>query len=373
MISFSSYIDVAVTLPVLGTYTYGVPPDLDGRACQGCRVLVSFGHRRVTGYILGIVDQRGHDEIKPVLDVMDDSPLFPREMIPFFRWIADYYLHPIGQVIKTALPTGLSTSEYTRITIADAGLAAQTDPDTPAPMRAILKQLQSGPMRRHLIKLSGHRQRPETVLKKMKSKGWITTHQQVITGRTRSKTERVVRLIQPGITPMTDPRKKVIAALADQGDLPLADLKQIISTAAAIVRGLVKAGAVAVYERPVYRDPFGDAVRPDQPPVLTGDQQAVLKEITSALGKGFRPFLLAGVTGSGKTEIYLTLARKVLRKGGQVLVLVPEIALISQTERRFRARFGDRGAVLHSSLSSGERYDQWRRIVDGKTPIVIGA
>ncbi len=378
MTSFSSYIDVAITLPVFDTYTYGVPPDLAGRISVGSRVLVSFGHRRVTGYILEVLDQSTPDEIKPVLDVLDDSPLFPGEMIPFFRWIADYYLHPIGQVVKTALPTGLSSYEYTQVKITDAGQTARVDPSTPVPMRTILDQLDAGPVRRQLIGKPvigqpGKQQTLETVLKKMKANGWIAFHRQMVSGKTRLKTERVVRLIQQAVTPMTDQRERILAALADQGDLPLTDLKKIVPTAAAIVRGLVQAGSLKVYERPVYRDPFGDAVRPDHPPTLTGDQQTVLKKVTGALGKGFNTFLLAGVTGSGKTEVYLTLAQEVLDKGGQVLVLVPEIALISQTERRFRARFGDRVAVLHSSLSSGERYDQWRRIVDAKAPIVIGA
>ncbi len=373
MTSFSVYIDVAVILPVFGDFTYGVPLDLSDRIFEGCRVLVPFGHRRVTGYVLKVLDQSDTDEVKPVLDVLDDSPLFPREMIPFFRWIADYYLYPIGQVIKTALPTGLSTYEYTQVAITDSGQAARLDPATPEPVRMMLNQLQAGPIRRHLLESPGKQQSPAAVLKKMKTNGWIAIQQQLVSGRTRSKTERVVRLIQTDVTPMTAPREKIIVALADQGDLPLSDLKQIVSTAAAIVRGLVKAGSVEVYERPVYRDPFGDAVRPDQPPTLTGDQQTVLNEVTGTLGKGFKTFLLAGVTGSGKTEVYLTLAQQVLQKGGQVLVLVPEIALISQAERRFRARFGDQVAVLHSSLSSGERFDQWRRIVDAKTPIVIGA
>jgi len=373
MTSFSSYIEVAISLPVSGTYTYGVPKELLGRVFEGCRVLVSFGNRRVTGYILAVLDHSDQAKTKPILDILDDSPLFPKEMIPFFRWTADYYLHPLGLVIKTALPTGLSSYEYTQVVITDAGKAALSDLEIPSLMRLILNRLQSGPCRRHLIEKLAKKRIPEKVFKKMQASGWIEFQRQVVSGRTRPKTERIVRLIQPKVKPMTEPREKIIVALADQGDLPLADLKKIVPTAATIVRGLVNAGALNIYERVVHRDPFSDTVLPDQPPTLTADQRAVLEKVIGVLKKGFASFLLAGVTGSGKTEVYLRLAKQVLETDGQVLVLVPEIALISLIERRFRARFGDRVAVLHSRLSSGERYDQWRRIVDNKAPIVIGA
>ena len=374
MTSFSAYIDVAIALPVPTTYTYGIPRERAGRVSVGCRVLVPFGPRRVTGYILAVVDYSGDDEIKPVLEILDDVPLFPETLIPVFRWMADYYIYPLGEVIKTALPGGLNLYEQTRVMLTASGKAALERPDTPAPMRSILERLKAGPChRRHLEQPHGQKRVSPALFKKMQAAGWISFQQEIVSGGTRSKTERVARLLTSDVTPMTAARKKIIAALADQGDLALADLKKIIPTAAAVVRGLARAGALEIYERTVYRDPFGEPVRPDHPPALTGDQQVVLKEVGGALGKGFKTFLLAGVTGSGKTEIYLSLARRVLEKGGQVLVLVPEIALISQVERRFRARFGEQVAVLHSSLSAGERFDQWRRIVAGQAPVVIGA
>jgi len=373
MSSFAAYIDVAVALPVHKTYTYGVPRDWLTRISEGRRVLVPFGRRRVTGYILAVLRQSTHDEVKAVLDVLDEKPLFPKVMIPFYQWMADYYLHPIGLVIKTALPAGLSLYEYTEIVITETGKEAFTRDATPPLMRAILNRLESRPCKRHLIERQVGERIPKMVLAKMKESGWIDFQRRLSPGQTRSKTERIVRLIQPEVKPITRPREKIIDALIQQGDQSLVELKKIVATAAAVVRGLVRTGAVTVYNRPVYRDPFGETVRPDRPPVLSSDQQIVFQKVTDVLGGGFQTFLLAGVTGSGKTEVYLTLARQVLKRDGQVLVLVPEIALISQVERRFRARFGDRVAVLHSSLSSGERYDQWQRIAENKTPIVIGA
>ena len=132
-------------------------------------------------------------------------------------------------------------------------------------------------------------------------------------------------------------------------------------------------GQVKVVSETVYRDPFGSAIVPDQPPQLTSEQQSALDTMGPMLGQGFQTYLLSGVTGSGKTEIYLHLARMALDRQLSVLVLVPEIALINQMERSFRARFGDLVAVLHSGLSNGERYDQWQRIIEGNATIVVGA
>lgn len=373
MTAYAAYIDVAVALPIHKTFTYGVPRKMRERVSPGHRVLVPFGRRRVTGYILAVCEPTTHGEIKAILDILDETPLYPHEMIPFFQWVAEYYLHPIGLVIKTALPAGLNLTEYTEIGITESGRAALKRSNTPQRLRSILQQLELKPCKQRQLETHVKESIPKDLLAGMRANGWIEFRRRLSSWRTRIKTERIVRLVEPKVKPITRPRKKIIDALDQLGDLPLAQLKKTVPTATAVVRGLVAAGAVTIYQRPVYRDPFGDRVRPDQPPRLTTDQQRVVKEVTRALGRGFKSYLLAGVTGSGKTEVYLSLAKQVVKARGQVLVLVPEIALISQVERRFRARFGDRVAVLHSSLAAGERFDQWRRIIKNTAPVVIGA
>jgi primosomal protein N' (replication factor Y) len=158
-----------------------------------------------------------------------------------------------------------------------------------------------------------------------------------------------------------------------QGETSVAALKLIFPSAASMIDALQADGFVTVFRKPVYRDPFGERIRADQPPTLTEEQQQVVSAVSGAVGKRFHCFLLAGVTGSGKTEVYMRIAAEALQRGFTALVLVPEIALIAQTERRFRARFGECVAVLHSGLSKGERYDQWQRILRRETGIVIGA
>ncbi len=133
------------------------------------------------------------------------------------------------------------------------------------------------------------------------------------------------------------------------------------------------AGYISVTQKRVYRDPFGDIIPLKSPLSLTPEQNNVVTEIIASLEKGFSTYLLAGVTGSGKTEVYMHLSAEVIKRGYSVIVLVPEIALISQMERRFRARFGESVAVLHSGLSQGERYDQWVKVLNKEVSVVVGA
>ncbi|MGC8873122.1 MAG: replication restart helicase PriA, partial [Chloroflexia bacterium] len=168
----------------------------------------------------------------------------------------------------------------------------------------------------------------------------------------------------------------LLEALLESRALPLGQIGRIVPGAAhSDVQALVAAGVCRLEERELYRDPFAGAVPlPEPPPVLTVQQGIVWREIYEALGKGgYQVFLLHGVAGSGKTELYLRALGRVLREGRQAIVLVPEIVLTTQFAHRFAARFPGRIAVQHSGLSVGERYDQWRRIRDGKVDVVIGA
>ncbi len=368
-------IEVAAALPVFGTYTYHLPEDLRPRAAVGHRVLIPFGNRRVTGYILGPAPLPKPATIKSVLDLLDDKPLFSEELIPFFRWIADYYLYPLGEVIRSALPSGLNLYEYNVLALNDEGCPL---PDTSllGPLeRDILECLRKGACR--LKDLQSHLDRPipGALLHAMVKCGWVMRRKSLRGGRTRPKKAKLVRRTAccPDGVRITPRREAILALLADHEEIPLKTLREKIPGAAAIVRTMAQRGMVDLVEKTVYRDPFGEPILPDQPPELTNEQQAALEVIATARRQGFTAVLLDGVTGSGKTEIYLRAAAETIARGRGVLVLVPEIALISQTERRFRARFGEQVAVLHSGLSTGERLDQWQRIGNREAPIVIGA
>ena len=369
------YVEVAVALPVYPTYTYCLPEEMRSKACAGHRVLVPFGNRRVTGYILGEARGAAPPGIKDVLDLLDRENLFPEEMIPFFRWIADYYLHPLGEVIRGALPSGLNLYEYNLLAINAQACDLPDENTLSALEREIIACLRKGACR--LKDLQNHLDRPVpgALLQAMEKCGWVVRRKALRGARTRPKKAVLVRSVSPlpaGVR-ITAQRQAILTLLESRGDLPLKIIRKEIPGAAPIVRTMARRGLVALEETTVYRDPFGDPILPDQPPKLTAEQAAALQQINADRRQGFGAILLDGVTGSGKTEIYLRAAADTIRQRRHVLVLVPEIALISQTERRFRARFGERVAVLHSGLSTGERLDQWLRISNQDAQIVIGA
>ncbi len=366
---------VAVALPVRETFSYSVPDHLANQICPGKRVLVPFGRRRITGFLIGEGPADKQQEVKHLLDILDDQPIFPASMIPFFEWIAGYYMHPLGQVIATALPVGLNLSDVAVLTITPSGRQAIVATDLTPLAGQVLPALNKQPADIRQLQQAVGQPVSWALIHQMQRRGWIQVDRRIRARQIRPKTARWVTLagVGPVNRPLSKPRQAIRQMLENEGDLSVSTLQARRSGAAALVRAMERDGQVGIYEKTVYRDPLGDPIEPDKPPTLTSEQTAVMQTLKPLLGQGFQSVLLAGVTGSGKTEIYLRLTQTALDKGIQVVVLVPEIALIAQTERRFRARFGQTVAVLHSGLSRGERYDQWCRIAGGQAPIAIGA
>jgi len=368
-------IEVALPVPVFNTFTYRVPKPLAESVEPGVRVIVPFGKQRLTGYVLGKDGRSPSARIMDIIEVIDPSPLFPASMVPFFRWMADYYLHPIGEVIAEALPSGINPSEKTELCCLEPGRTAFSTDAVSGTEREILEALCFGPMQKNALVRKLCRDIPDHTLRKMTKKGWISLEKKMVKGRTRMLTERYAvktgaAVPGPGLSA---PKRKIMDIINQKGIIPVSELKKTVKTASTHIRQMERAGLVKIIEKQVYRDPFGEPVAPDTPPELTAGQKKVVQKVSLAMKKGFCAFLLAGVTGSGKTEVYLKLAARALEENKGVLVLVPEIALISEVERRFRARFGQCVAVLHSGLSAGERHDQWLKIASGAAPIAIGA
>lgn len=373
----SIYIDVAVTVPSDTTYTYKVPEEMEALAVTGKRVLVPFAHRRVTGYILGSVSSpdTGKFRIKSVIDILDQAPLFHDSMIPFFKWISEYYMYPLGEVIQCALPGGINIHDTSVASLTGSGENALIDNSVSDKESAILSFLQEGPKSAASALRSQSVPIPAATLNSLQKKGFITLERQLKKATATQKTERFVRStgLDLPLTNLTRKRTELVTFLREAKELPVKTLKEHFPTAPTFFSFLKSSGHIELFEKPVFRDPFGDAVEPDTPPELTEEQQHTVTTVANAIGNGFSPFLLAGVTGSGKTEVYMQLVSEALNKGRTAIVLVPEIALISQTARRFRGRFGKNIAVIHSGLSKGEKYDQWRLIAEKKVSIVIGA
>ncbi len=377
-----TYIEVAVAAPLHHTLTYGVPDGVSESLPPGTRVQVpfgrpsaAFGQRSVMGYVLGPAEAPEGVAIKKVVDVLDEAPVFPAAMIAFFRWIADYYIHPLGEVIKSALPAGLGSRDHLALTITDAGRRALAAGDLPSAWRRVLAPLaEAGTLPLPSLARRTGAAVSTALVHRLASEGLLATRRRVRRGSGGPLQEQVVSLVKDDLPRdrYYAQRRAILDFLAQEGDVPVARLAAAVPRARGYLGYLEKNGFVRLGRRSVYRDPLGEAIRPDRPPRLTDEQAVAVDRVNRAAGAGFGAFLLNGVTGSGKTEVYLRLAADTLQRGRTVLVLVPEIALISQMERRFRARFGERVAVLHSGLTGGQRCDQWRRIARGETPIVVG-
>ncbi len=361
-------------LPLHQPYTYRLPERWWAEAAVGKRALIPFGNRRMTGYIVGGSRTVDSKATKAVLDLLDEEPLFTDEQLTLFRWVAHYYMAPLGEVIATALPAGLELRDAITICLTEAGRVALADGRASGRDGALLAALGKDGCRLTRLTKRPELSATESALKRLEACGWLTRRRR-FNQPVHYKTERVVApaMRLPSAAKVSPARRRILAVLSDAGQMPLKELKAHCPTAYNLVPKMAAAAQVQVTRRRVWRDPLGDAVEPDTPLRLTREQTAVVETVQERLGVGFDTFLLSGVTGSGKTEVYLQLAQKALDRGRTVLVLVPEIALITQTEHRFRARFGDRIAVLHSGLSKGERFDQWQRVQAGHAAVVIGA
>ena len=369
-----AFVEVAVALPVYATFIYEVPEYLSFLSVPGMRVWAPFGQRRITGYILCICENPDRNPVKYLLDILDETPLFPASQIPFFRWISDYYMHPLGEVIQSALPSGLVRKDITRFTLTESGQTALAESFLPPVQLKILGCLQDAPRSGNDISKAAGMTISRSLLLSMEKNGWIERIRHLQPETTRHKQERYVSpaVSEIGLDKLSRSQKRIMETILNYGMMSVKELNRRIPLASQKLSEMQASGWIQIQNKTLYRDPFGETVQPDIPPILTEEQQNVVSAVEQAIGKGYKPFLLKGITGSGKTEVYMRLAEIATRKGLCVLVLVPEIALISQIERSFRARFGDCVAVLHSGLTAGERFDQWERILKRQTPIAIG-
>ena len=378
------FVEVAVVLPVIGTYYYRVPPDLRREVAVGRQVLVPFGRRRLTGYVLRLEEQLPTTidaAIRDILQVSSEECYFSEAHLPFYRWLSNYYLAPLGEVIKSALPRGTSTSTRRAAFVREAGLRSVRQSTFTEEEAAVLSLLREHPglslaqIRRRLPK-----QRVDRVCRTLGRKNLIVWEDQQQEPQIKPRNLKVVRGLHHLETSSLSeeqlkPKEKEILTLLEEGPRLLRDLKGMVANGYYWVRKMADRGLVSVNLEEVYRDPVGPPLIEATPPhQLTGHQEQALGAITQALEKNcFASFLLHGITGSGKTEVYLAAAAEALRLGRQSLILVPEIALTAQIEGLFRQRFQSRVAILHSGLGSGERRDEWVRVRRAEVDVVVGA
>jgi primosomal protein N' (replication factor Y) len=373
------FVEVAVGLPVAKTFYYEIPSGLEEGLRLGSRVLVPFKGRKVTGYAIAfpadLTDYPKSDGPKPILDILDEKPLFDNRMLAFYRWISDYYLYPLGQAIRGGLPPGINLESQQLLSTTPKGRALlESDKLTQEELTILRTIADHGEM--PLGK--GTKQFSHWRMYSLRKAGLVQIKQGLKDVPVKPKQEKVVKYRGERQTEdghLSPKGKEMLAIIREIGEISHTALCGKFKGASRMVKKLEENGFIAVESRGIYRDPLSDLITgEDVRPGLTPKQVKALKTIVEGIDSlRFSPFLLYGITGSGKTEIYLRGIERVVEGGRQAIVLVPEISLTPQLIGQFLERFSGRVAMLHSGLSRGERYDEWRRIREGKVDIVIGA
>lgn len=372
------YCQVAVALPIFETFTYLVPDEIFEELKTGHRVLLPFGPRRITGYVISRADTCAFDSVKPILEIMDPEPAFDEVRFKLFKFISDYYLAPLGEVIKTALPAGINRASKTTWKITDQGLRALDEPGLPVAERGVLLCMDKGvsySAKQLAQKTTGAYQ---VILTRLEKKGCVEKIDALEKATTSARYVKVY-------TPVSDENVDAVLSRAPkQADVyrflqraceaDSSTVNAALPGAGSALDALTKRGLVTVRQEECYRGaPCDYQETASEKLVLNTHQQRALDDVSKSMDKGgYAPFLIHGVTGSGKTEVYIRLAQHALEMGKSALVLVPEISLTPQLVSRFARRFGSRIAVSHSGLSNVERYDQFRRMLRGEADLCIG-
>lgn len=385
------YAEVAVPIHVLTTFIYRLSPALEPIAQPGSRIVVPFGNKLVTGYIVALhMELRSgtslkDENIKDAREILDVAPLITPELLELTRWVSEYYLAPWGEVLKAALPPGVSPRLEQLLSITEAGRTelenskAGNDTSTRRRLLELVSDAGTIALASAADKLKG-----EEVIKIARAlgrEGLLDIEQQSGTDSVRAKYERHVRLSSASTVrdpdnavKLTDGQQRVIESLRNEESLRFADLLARAQVGPSPVMTLAKRKLIEIFEQQLRRDPLSNSpIAPVTDYVLTEDQKTVIAEIEQSLNdRTYAPFLLHGVTGSGKTEVYIRAMRLALKLGRSALMLVPEIALTPVFSRRLRTHFGEQVAIFHSSLAKGERFDEWTRVRNGTARIVIG-
>jgi primosomal protein N' (replication factor Y) len=384
------FAEIVFPLPVNQTFTYRVPADLRSVAEVGCRVIAPFGPRRLTGFILEFKNESHLKELKDVQDVLDLEPLFSAEIIELAKWISEYYLCSPGEALKSTIPSVfvVASKKYVAPLNADVEELAQSIAVSAPRQAQILRYLaKSGKISIDLLKKKIGAKSLISSINQLELKGWVRVDH--ILGRSKAKPKlgKFVRLIseslnENGLTHQIESLKisapkqaQCLIYLQEAGkEIRLNEVMRQTGITSSSLKSLVKNNLIEIFEKELIRDYYeSNSIAIPTPIVLNEEQRCALNQVSEAIqNEKFETFLLYGVTGSGKTQIYIEAIYKTLEKNKDAIVLVPEIALTPQTVQRFRSHFKENVAVLHSAMSEGERYDSWRRLKEGTARVAVG-
>ena len=399
------FIEVAVDRSLFSQYLYSVPELLRPEIKVGKRVLIPFGNKIITGYVTAWREKSQLFEIKEILDVLDDEPLLSAKMLKLCKWISKYYFAPLGLVIKSVLPAGINMRSLTIVRVLESGVRRQETGDRRQEARGMGHGEEEREEYKNLSELEKKiyefvRKKGETSvfsiqkelkaeevyssIKRLRNKGLVETYLKLKGPRAHSlkvkygslnfKNEDFDKELEK-FKVRGKRELEVLRILLKEGKMALKDLVSKASCSQQTIRSLKNKGLIKIYEEKVLRDPFREfSFEKTEHLVLNDEQNYALHEIIDNANRNeFSPILLHGVTGSGKTEVYIQAISQIIGKEKKSIVLVPEISLTPQLVARFKSRFGERVAVLHSGLMEGERFDEWQKIYKGTADVAVGA
>lgn len=384
------YVNIAFNLPIDTLFTYSIPEGLESSVKIGTRVLAPFGKRSITGAAVEYTEAPRIRNIKPIIKVLDIEPVINDEMIEFCKWISRYYFCPIGEVIFSAIPKSILVESKIVYSLKSD---KTTDPNSFTGLqKKIISALEQKPLTlkqiEHKLKTSGLRSAVNTLTKN----GILKQEHITVSEKIKPKLQKFVlfELLEDFmgyLLPMIDnffkenkikseKQVNILKYLIQNkiGEIPLNELLKLTNSSSSAVKSLAKKKFIKIAEREVSRQIEDEFAEDEKILGLTTEQKSALDEISSSINNHeFKTYLLFGVTGSGKTLVYLEAIKEVLSHKRTAIVLVPEISLTPQLIHRFKKYFGDIIGVIHSRLSEGQRFDVFRKIISSEIKIVIGA
>jgi primosomal protein N' (replication factor Y) len=377
------YAEVALPVPLRNLFTYAIPPALSSALEAGSRVVVPFRRKAMIGVVVETHDRAPQvEEIRDVAEVLDALPTLTPQLLELGRWVAGYYLAPVGEVFRAMLPPAVDIRHERLLTLTDAGReflrelsSLSNRSETQVAELALLQfcEVEGEVRSTRLRRLPGGEAAAERLLRR----GCLEARE--IARRTKARTQTIVgwprvqtnaASAEPA-SPAETRLREVLTAL--RGPIPLPQLLSEAQVSRSVVQRLVRQGRLETWEEPLASDDFFDADFTPPSNVLNAEQQRAAGEVERWLEAGaFTAGLLHGVTGSGKTEVYLRAIAATLARGRAALVLVPEIALTLWMSRLCRAWFGEGVAILHSGLPDAERAREWWRARAGEARVAVG-
>ncbi len=371
----SLYCDVSLPVPLDQPFTYSLPETLQHRVQRGCRITVPFGSRRLTGVVLRVHDEQPAVATRHALQLLDEEPALDEPMMALACWIASYYCAPLGEVLRGMMPLSGEIRRGKLYGLTDSGRDAAKQlllgaSDT-SPTVAIMRLIESRPLTASYLKQKVPN--ATDVLRSLIKKGFVEVEDVEAERdplRASAARLRVEMEHYPEAGKFTKTERELLAYLElHPGSHNLAELELQVAKASEAARALARKHVVTLKTESIVHSTSGFRVQH----TLNPHQLAAFESIRESMESGqFKPILLQGVTGSGKTEVYLRAIEASLALQRSALLLVPEIALTPAMAGQFFDRFGDHVAILHSKFSDTERAEQWRRIRSGAASVVVG-